>query len=291
MFKNYDLREIAEAIDWGPFFQTWELHGAFPGILTDDVVGESARRVYGDGQMMLKKILSNRWLTANAVVGFYPAASIDEDIVLYADESRETALLTWSGLRQQTAKPAGTPNRALADYIATKASGVDDWIGVFAVTTGLGVDKLAKRFEAEHDDYSSIMLKAIADRLAEAFAETMHARVRRDLWGYATDEAMSNSDLIAEKYRGIRPAPGYPACPDHTVKEPFFELIVAEEIGMSVTESFAMLPASSVSGFYFAHPDAKYFAVGRIGGDQVADVARRRDKSIEEVERALAPNL
>jgi 5-methyltetrahydrofolate--homocysteine methyltransferase len=291
VFRNYDLAEIAEAIDWGPFFQTWELHGAFPGILNDEVVGESARRVFSDGQMMLKKVLSNRWLSANAIVGFWPAASIDEDIVLYADEARETAILTWTGLRQQTAKPEGTPNRALADYIATSQSGVRDWIGVFAVTTGLGVDKLAARFEAEHDDYSSIMLKAIADRLAEAFAETMHARVRRDLWGYAADETLGNDELIAEKYRGIRPAPGYPACPDHTVKGPLFDLIDAADIGMSVTESFAMLPASSVSGFYFAHPEAKYFAVGKIGSDQVADVARRREASQDDVERWLAPNL
>jgi 5-methyltetrahydrofolate--homocysteine methyltransferase len=291
VFKNYDLAEIAEAIDWGPFFQTWELHGAFPAILNDEVVGESARRVYSDGQMMLKKVLSNRWLTANAVVGFYPAASIDEDIVLYADETRTTTILTWSGLRQQTSKPDGTPNRALSDYIATRSSGVNDWIGVFAVTTGLGVDKLAARFEAEHDDYSSIMLKAIADRLAEAFAETMHARVRRDLWGYAVDETLDNAALIAEKYRGIRPAPGYPACPDHTVKAPLFKLLGVEEIGMSITENFAMLPASSVSGFYFAHPESKYFAVGKIGSDQVADVARRREASLDDVERWLAPNL
>ncbi len=291
VFRNYDLAEIAQAIDWGPFFQTWELHGPFPAILNDEVVGESARRVYGDGQMMLKKILSNRWLTANAVVGFWPAASIDEDIVLYADEARTTPVLTWTGLRQQTAKPDGTPNRALADYIAPKDSGVDDWIGAFAVTAGLGIDKLTARFEAEHDDYSSIMAKAIADRLAEAFAETMHARVRRDLWGYAPDESLDNAALIAEKYRGIRPAPGYPACPDHTVKAPLFELLGATDIGMSVTESFAMLPASSVSGFYFAHPQAKYFAVGRIGADQVADVARRRAASLDDVERWLAPNL
>ncbi len=291
VFKNYDLREIAAAIDWGPFFQTWELHGAFPAILNDEVVGESARRVYGDGQMMLKKVLSNRWLTANAIVGFYPAASVDEDIVLYADESRTTPVLTWTGLRQQTQKPSGTPNRALADYIAPKDSGRDDYIGVFAVTTGFGVDQLAARFEAEHDDYSSIMLKAIADRLAEAFAETMHARVRRDLWGYAADETLDNVDLIAEKYRGIRPAPGYPACPDHVVKAPMFELLGTDDIGMSITESFAMLPASSVSGFYFASLDARYFAVGRIGNDQVEDVARRQNETIVDVERRLAPNL
>ncbi|MEO8938070.1 MAG: methionine synthase [Burkholderiaceae bacterium] len=291
VFKNYDLREIVESIDWGPFFQTWELHGKFPDILNDEIVGESARRVYSDGQMMLKKILSNRWLTANAVVGFYPAAAVGEDIVLYADETRETAILTWTGLRQQTQKPSGTPNRALADYIAPKDSGRDDWIGMFAVTTGLGVDKLAARYEVEHDDYSSIMLKSIADRLAEAFAETMHARVRRDLWGYVPDEAFTNADLVAEKYRGIRPAPGYPACPDHAVKTAMFALLGTEEIGMSITENFAMLPASSVSGFYFANPASRYFAVGRIGSDQVADVAQRQHETVDDVERRLAPNL
>ena len=291
VFRNYDLAEIAESIDWGPFFQTWELHGPFPAILNDEIVGESARRVYGDGQMMLKKVLSNRWLAANAVVAFYPAASVDEDIVLYADESRTTPVLTWHGLRQQTQKPDGTPNRALADYIAPASLGLQDYIGAFAVTAGIGGEKQMARYEAEHDDYSSIMLKAIADRLAEAFAETMHTRVRRDLWGYAADETLDNVALIAEQYRGIRPAPGYPACPDHTVKTPLFDLLNAQEIGMSVTESQAMLPASSVSGFYFANPAAKYFAVGKIGGDQVEDVARRRDASVADVERWLAPNL
>ena len=289
VFRNYDLAEIAQAIDWGPFFQTWELHGKFPDILNDELVGESARRVYGDGQMMLKKVLANRWLTANAVVAFYPAASEGDDIVLYTDESRTERALVWHGLRQQAKKPDGTPNRALSDYIAPAGSGHADYLGLFAVTTGLGIDKLTQRFEAEHDDYSSIMLKAIADRLAEAFAETMHTRVRRDLWGYAVDESLANEDLIAEKYRGIRPAPGYPACPDHTVKAPMFDLLQADEIGMHVTESFAMLPASSVSGFYFASPEAKYFAIGKIGTDQVEDVARRRDASVDDVERWLAP--
>jgi len=226
------------------------------------------------------------------VVAFYPANSVNgEDIELYTDESRSTVLLTWHGLRQQTQKPKGTPNRALADYIAPKESGVADYIGLFAVTAGLGIDKWVAQFEADHDDYSSIMLKSIADRCAEAFAETMHERVRRDLWGYARDEALSNEELIAEKYLGIRPAPGYPACPDHTVKAPMFELLQTEEIGMRVTESYAMLPASSVSGFYFSHPESKYFAVGKIGEDQLLDVARRRNVPREEVERWLAPNL
>jgi 5-methyltetrahydrofolate--homocysteine methyltransferase len=291
-FKNFDLAQIAQYIDWGPFFQTWELHGAFPQILTDEIVGESARRVFGDGQMMLKKVLSNRWLSANAVVSFYPANTVNgEDIEIYSDASRSKVLLTWHGLRQQSKKPEGVPNRALSDYIAPKESGVADYIGLFAVTAGLGVDKKAAQFEAEHDDYSSIMLKAIADRLAEAFAETMHERVRRDLWGYAANETLKNEDLIAEKYQGIRPAPGYPACPDHTVKAPMFELLQAEDIDMSVTESLAMLPASSVSGFYFSLPQSQYFAVGKIGEDQLLDYARRRALERDEAERWLAPNL
>jgi 5-methyltetrahydrofolate--homocysteine methyltransferase len=292
IFRNFDLAQIAGYIDWGPFFQTWDLHGAHPGILNDPVVGESARRVFSDGQMMLKKVLANRWLTANAIVAFYPANTVDdEDILLYTDESRRDVALRWYGLRQQTEKPAGTPNRALADYIAPHASGVADYLGAFAVTTGLGVEKRAAQFEAEHDDYSSIMLKAIADRLAEAFTELLHERVRRDLWGYAADESLSPDELVAEKYRGIRPAPGYPACPDHTVKPGLFELLGAGDIGMSVTEGFAMLPASSVSGFYFANPEARYFAVGKIGEDQLLDQARRRDVERPELERWLAPQL
>jgi 5-methyltetrahydrofolate--homocysteine methyltransferase len=292
VFRNFDLAKLAEYIDWGPFFQTWDLHGPFPAILNDDIVGESARRVFSDGQMMLKKVLANRWLSAHGVLAFYPANSVNgEDIEIYADEARREPILTWYGLRQQAQKPEGTPNRALADYIAPRESGVADYIGAFAVTSGDGIDARVARFEAEHDDYSAIMLKAIADRLAEAFAEALHERVRRDLWGYADHEALSRDDLVAEKYQGIRPAPGYPACPDHTVKAPLFELLEAGEIGMRLTESFAMLPASSVSGFYFSHPASNYFAVGRIGTDQLLDVVRRRRASREDVERWLAPQL
>jgi 5-methyltetrahydrofolate--homocysteine methyltransferase len=292
LFKNFDLAQIAEYIDWGPFFQTWELHGPYPQILNDEVVGESARRVFSDGQMMLKKILANRWLQASAVVAFYPANSVNgEDIELYADESREEVILTWHGLRQQNRKPDGTPNRSLADYIAPKASGRADYLGAFAVTAGLGGDKRVAQYEAEHDDYSAIMFKAIADRLAEAFAEYMHERVRRDLWGYAAEERIDKDALIAETYQGIRPAPGYPACPEHTVKAPLFELLGVDDIGMSLTESFAMLPASSVSGFYFAHPEARYFAVGRIGRDQLDDLARRRNVAVGDLEVWLAPQL
>ena len=292
VFKNFDLAQIASYIDWGPFFQTWELHGPYPAILEDAVVGDAARRVFADAQEMLKKIIANRWLQANAVVAFYPANSVNgEDIEIYADASRDKVLLTWHGLRQQTVKPRGTPNRCLADYIAPKESGVEDYIGLFAVTTGLGIEKWLAQFEAAHDDYSSILLKSLADRFAEAFAEMMHERVRRDLWGYAADESLDKDALVAEKYVGIRPAPGYPACPDHTVKTPMFELLLADDIGMSVTESFAMLPASSVSGFYFSHPEAKYFAVGKIGEDQLLDVVARRDVPRAQVERWLAPNL
>ncbi len=292
VFRNFDLAQIARYIDWGPFFQTWDLHGPFPAILNDPIVGESARRVFGDGQMMLKKVLANRWLSANGVIGLYPANSVDgEDIELYTDDSRKVVALRWYGLRQQAQKPEGTPNRALADYIAPRDSGIADYIGAFAVTTGLGVEKRAAQFEKEHDDYSSIMIKAIADRLAEAFAELMHERVRRDLWGYAPGEALGTEQLIAEKYRGIRPAPGYPACPDHTVKTDLFGLLGAPDIGMSITEGFAMLPASSVSGFYLAHPEAQYFAVGKIGEDQLEDQARRRGIDRSLLDRWLAPQL
>ncbi|MFN7369644.1 MAG: vitamin B12 dependent-methionine synthase activation domain-containing protein, partial [Burkholderiales bacterium] len=267
-FKNYDLNDIARYIDWQPFFQTWDLHGPFPAILTDDIVGESARRVYADGQAMLKKVIENRWLSANAVVAFLPANSVNETIEVYSDESRTQVAFHWHNLRQQSAKREGVSNKCLADYIAPKDSGVADYLGMFAVTAGLGMEKMERRFEAEHDDYSSIMLKAIADRLAEAFAECLHERVRKDLWGYAADENLSNEELIKESYRGIRPAPGYPACPGHEVKRPLFDYLQANDIGMSLTESYAMFPASSVSGFYFSHPQSSYFNVGEVGEEQ-----------------------
>jgi len=267
-FKNYDLNDIARYIDWQPFFQTWDLHGPFPAILTDDIVGESARRVYADGQAMLKKVIENRWLSANAVIAFLPANSVNETIEVYSDESRTQVAFHWHNLRQQSAKREGVSNKCLADYIAPKDSGVADYLGMFAVTAGLGMEKMERRFEAEHDDYSSIMLKAIADRLAEAFAECLHERVRKDLWGYAADENLSNEELIKESYRGIRPAPGYPACPGHEVKRPLFDYLQANDIGMSLTESYAMFPASSVSGFYFSHPQSSYFNVGEVGEEQ-----------------------
>ncbi|WP_261540987.1 methionine synthase [Burkholderia multivorans] len=296
VFRNYDLNELANFIDWGPFFQTWDLAGPYPAILNDEIVGESARRVFSDAKSMLARLIQGRWLTANGVIALLPANSVnDDDIEIYTDESRTDVLLTWRNLRQQSVRPVVDgvmrPNRSLADFIAPKESGVADYIGMFAVTAGLGVDAKEKQFEADHDDYSAIMLKALADRFAEAFAEAMHARVRRELWGYASDETLDNDALIAEKYTGIRPAPGYPACPDHLVKRDMFTALHADEIGMSVTDSLAMLPAASVSGFYLAHPDSRYFSVGKIGQDQLEDYARRMALSLDDARRALAPQL
>ncbi len=273
--RNVDLAEIAQCIDWGPFFQAWELSGPFPAILDDPVVGEAARGVYAEGQAMLKDIVAGRWLTANGAVAIMPANSVGDDIEMYADESRERVVLTWHNLRQQNERPPSKPNYCLADFVAPKATGVRDYVGAFAVTTGLGIETHVARFEAAKDDYSAIMLKALADRLAEAFAEWLHRKVRRELWGYAPDEALDTASLVREEYRGIRPAPGYPACPEHGVKAPLFDLLRATEIGMTLTENFAMLPAAAVSGFYLSHPEAVYFAVGKVGDDQAADFARR----------------
>jgi 5-methyltetrahydrofolate--homocysteine methyltransferase len=296
LLKNQDLAEIAEVIDWGPFFQTWELAGPYPAILTDEIVGESARRLFSDGKRMLRRIVEGRWLRANGVVGFWPAATVgDDDIEIYRDASRRDVLFTWRGLRVQSERPVvdgvKRPNRCLADFIAPKGSGKDDYIGLFAVTAGLGAEQKEQQFAADLDDYSAIMLKALADRLAEAFAEQLHRRVRTDFWGYSPDEALDVAGLVAERYRGIRPAPGYPACPDHTVKRDLFRALGADEIGMSLTESLAMLPAASVSGFYFAHPDARYFNVGKIGPDQLKSWAERNARSVADAERALAPLL
>ena len=291
-FKNFDLTEIAKFIDWTPFFQTWSLFGHFPAILDDKVVGEQARKVYADGVAMLKRVIESRWLTANGVVGFYPANTVnDDDIEVYRDESRKEVLFTWRGLRQQGIKREGVDNKCLADYIAPKSSGIADYIGMFAVTAGLGVEKKEREFEKAGDDYSAIMLKSLADRLAEAFAEALHARVRRDLWGYASAEALTNEEMIAERYQGIRPAPGYPACPEHVVKREMFEVLDGSDIGMLLTESYAMYPAASVSGFYFSHPQSQYFNVGTIGEDQVEDYVARSGRSLEDVRRTLAPSL
>ncbi len=273
--RNVDLSEIAQCIDWGPFFQAWELSGPFPAILDDAVVGEAARSVYAEGQAMLRDIVAGRWLTANGAVALLPANSVGDDIEMYADETRANVVLAWHNLRQQNERPPGKPNYCLSDFLAPKSTGVRDYLGAFAVTTGLGIEKHVARFEAAKDDYSAIMLKALADRLAEAFAEWLHRKVRRELWGYARDEALDTAALVREEYRGIRPAPGYPACPEHGVKAPLFALLRAGDVGMSLTENFAMLPAAAVSGFYIAHPEAVYFAVGKVGDDQAADFARR----------------
>jgi 5-methyltetrahydrofolate--homocysteine methyltransferase len=294
VFKNFDLAELEPFIDWGPFFQTWDLAGPFPAILKDEVVGTEAQRVFSDGKRMLKRLIEGRWLQAHAVVGLYPANSDGEDIVLWTDEGRTQKALTWHGLRQQTEKPLRenqhNPNRCLSDFVAPMGQGADH-VGVFAVTAGLGVDAKEKYFLDDHDDYSAIMLKALADRLAEAFAECMHARVRRDLWGYAANETLSNEELIKEQYQGIRPAPGYPACPDHSVKRAMFDLLQCQDIGMTLTDSMAMTPAASVCGFYIAHPQAQYFNVGRIGDDQVHDLAKRQGVAEKDLQRLLAPNL
>jgi 5-methyltetrahydrofolate--homocysteine methyltransferase len=296
VFKNYDLATLAQYIDWGPFFQTWDLAGSFPAILKDPVVGESASKVFEEGQAMLKKLIDGRWLTANGVVALLPANSVnDDDIEVYTDETRTQVAFTYYGLRQQTVKPVvdgvARPNQCLADFIAPKSSGVADYLGLFAVTAGIGIEKHEKRFEDALDDYSSIMLKSLADRLAEAFAEHLHERVRKEFWGYVPNEALSNEEMIKEAYRGIRPAPGYPACPEHTVKADMFKVLQCDEIGMQLTESFAMYPGAAVSGFYLAHPESKYFVVGKIGEDQVEDMVKRRGATKEDVERWLAPNL
>lgn len=291
-FKNFDLSELARFIDWTPFFQTWSLFGQYPAILDDKIVGEQARKVHADGLAMIKRIIDGRWLTANGVVSFYPANTVnDDDIEVYQDETREKVLFTWRGLRQQGIKREGVENKCLADFIAPKSSGVMDYIGLFAVTAGIGVDKKEKEFEQANDDYSSIMFKSLADRMAEAFAEALHARVRTDLWGYVPDESLTNEQMIKEAYVGIRPAPGYPACPEHVVKREMFEVLDGADIGMMLTESFAMHPAASVSGFYFSHPQSQYFSVGPIGEDQVEDYVKRSGRTAADVKRTLAPNL
>ncbi|HXY21188.1 MAG TPA: vitamin B12 dependent-methionine synthase activation domain-containing protein, partial [Burkholderiaceae bacterium] len=288
-----DLAQIARYIDWGPFFKTWELAGSYPAILDDAHVGTQARRLFEDAQKMLARIVNERWLTASAVVGFYPANSDGDDIAIFTDATRHKRLFAWYGLRQQTRKPVidgvARPNRALADFVGPP--GIDDYLGMFAVTAGLGLEVREAIYAAQHDDYDAILLKALADRLAEAAAEMLHERVRRDLWGYVPDENLKPEQLLKEAYRGIRPAPGYPACPEHSVKRDLLAALHAECIGMGLTESFAMTPASSISGFYFAHPQARYFVVGPIGRDQLEDQARRRGLDVAVLARWLAPNL
>jgi 5-methyltetrahydrofolate--homocysteine methyltransferase len=329
-FHDYDLAEIAKYIDWTPFFQTWQLHGKYPKIFDNPTVGAEARKLYNDATKLLKEVIDNKLLTAKAVIGFYPANAVEDDIVLfdfdtvevevpcdkhgvhrsvsyplkamngssarYAPEITKNAKFEIGSkihfLRQQGQKSSSLPNISLSDFVAPIETGKADYIGAFAVTAGIGIEKLIEKFERDHDDYNSIMIKAIADRLAEAFAELMHERVRKEFWGYDRQEKLSSDELIEEKYQGIRPAPGYPACPDHTEKRILFDLLDAEsKVDIQLTESFAMYPASSVSGWYFSHPESKYFGLGKIAKDQVQEYAKRKGMPLEEVERWLSPNL
>ncbi len=292
VFDDYDLNVIRQYIDWTPFFQAWELAGHYPAILTDAVVGPQASELFRDAQAMLDKIIAEKWLTARAVIGLWPAANLMDDVEVYTDASRTERLATLHSLRQQADKPPERPNLCLADFIVPKEFDKPDWIGGFAVTAGLGIEEHLGRFLADYDDYSSIILKALADRLAESFAEHMHERVRKEFWGFAANEALDNNALIAEKYRGIRPAPGYPACPEHTEKATLFELLdVTANTGIKLTEGFSMYPAAAVSGWYYSHPDSQYFVVGRVGKEQVEDYARRKGWTLAEAERWLSSNL
>ncbi len=287
------LDELTDRIDWTPFFQAWELAGRYPRILTDEVVGEEASKLFEDAKAMLARIVTERWLTARALIGLFPANSVNhDDIEIYADESRTTVRMTLHHLRQQMARQGGPGNFCLADFIAPKQTGVRDYLGAFAVTAGIGIDDRVARYEAQNNDYDAIMLKALADRLAEALAERIHERVRQVEWGYAPEESLPNDALIAEEYRGIRPAPGYPACPDHTEKALLWSLLTpAQRIGLSLTETYAMWPSAAVSGWYFSHPDARYFGLGKIGQDQVADYAKRKGMTLAEAEQWLGPVL
>ncbi|MGR9073614.1 MAG: vitamin B12 dependent-methionine synthase activation domain-containing protein, partial [Gammaproteobacteria bacterium] len=292
VIERFPLDTLVWYIDWSPFFQTWELAGRYPEILDDNVVGEQARSLFEDAQTMLHRIINEEWLTARAVIGFFAANSREDDIILYTDESRTEILETLHHLRQQNLKAPGKPNYCLSDFIAPADSGKADYIGGFAVTAGLGIEKKLAEFEKDHDDYSAIMLKALADRLAEAFAEYMHEAVRKEYWGYAKDEDRQKEQLIDEDYQGIRPAPGYPACPDHTEKSKLFALLnVTQNTSIELTESYAMYPAAAVSGWYFSHPETRYFNVGKIDREQLEDYARRKGLTPEEAERWLSAHM
>ena len=291
-FTDYPLAELRDYIDWGPFFLAWEMKGRFPDILHNPATGETATKLYEDAQRMLDRAIEDKWLRANAVIGLFPASAVGDDIEVYTDETRSTVATTLHTLRQQGQHREGVPNRAMADFVAPKDSGLADHIGAFAVTAGLGAQEKIAEFKADLDDYSAILLEALADRLAEAFAERMHERVRHDFWGYAPDEHLRNDELIAERYQGIRPAPGYPACPDHTEKELLWDLLkVHENTGIELTDGMAMWPGAAVSGWYFSHPQSQYFVVGRLGRDQVEDYAKRKGWTLAEAERWLSPNL
>jgi 5-methyltetrahydrofolate--homocysteine methyltransferase len=289
---DFPLEELVPFIDWSPFFRSWDLHGKYPDILTDNVVGEQAQSLFADAKEMLAQLVKEKWLTAKARFGIFPANANGDDIEIYTDEDREKVFATWLTLRQQLKKSKDQPNIALSDFIAPKTTGVKDYMGAFCVCTGFGTSEKAKAFEEENDDYNSIMIKALADRLAEAFAEYLHLKVRKEYWGYASDEKLSNKELINETYKGIRPAPGYPACPDHLEKKTLWDLLkVEEEIGVTLTESLAMWPAAAVSGYYFAHPEARYFGLGKIKEDQLVSYSQRRKISLEEARKWLNPNL
>ncbi|NLW97692.1 MAG: methionine synthase, partial [Xanthomonadaceae bacterium] len=288
VLDDYPLEELVRCMDWTPFFQAWELAGRYPAILEDAVVGRQATELHRDARAMLERIIAEKWLTARGVFALWPAQSVGDDVVVRHDGGEATLHF----LRQQVDKPADRPDFCLADFIAPRDSGRQDWIGMFAVTAGIGIEPHLERFQADHDDYNAILLKALADRLAEAFAERLHQRVRTEYWGYAPDEALDNEALIAERYRGIRPAPGYPACPEHSEKATLFRLLDAERnAGMTLTESFAMLPTAAVSGYYFSHPRSQYFVVGRVSKEQAKDYARRKGVELAQVERWLASNL
>ena len=292
LFDTVPLQEIRDYIDWTPFFQTWDLHGRYPNILEDKIVGKEAKKLLSDALKMLDTLIAEKWLDNKAVVGIWPANAVGEDIEVYTDESRNEVADKFYTIRQQQKKKEGLPNHSLVDFVAPKESGVKDYVGGFVVTAGIGIEKHVERFEADHDDYNSIMLKALADRFAEAFTELMHEKVRKEIWGYAANEKLGNEDLIKESYKGIRPAPGYPACPDHLEKPTLFKLLNAEKLtGVSLTESMAMYPTASVSGWYFAHPDSKYFGIGKIEKDQIEDYAKRKGESVEFIEKWLGPNL
>jgi 5-methyltetrahydrofolate--homocysteine methyltransferase len=291
-FQAYPLEEIVPFIDWTPFFQTWELVGQYPKILKDAVVGVEATKLFADAQALLKQIVADKSLTAQAVFGLFPANTKGDDIELYTDETRAKVLTTVHSLRQQSDKAPGEHNLALSDFICPRDVGPVDYFGAFAVTAGVGLEKIVEKFEKDHDDYNSIMAKALADRLAEAFAEHLHQKIRQEHWGYAQNETLSNEELVREKYRGIRPAPGYPACPDHTEKSTLFAILdVEKRINLRLTESFAMWPAAAVSGWYFAHPQSRYFGLGKIGKDQVQDYAVRKEMDLPTMERWLSPTL
>jgi 5-methyltetrahydrofolate--homocysteine methyltransferase len=293
VFEGYPLAELRDYIDWQPFFNAWEMKGSFPDILNNPASGETARKLFQDAQEMLDRVVAEGWLTANAVIGLFPANAVDHDsIEVYADESRSDVRARLEHLRQQGEHREGIPNRSLADYVAPKESGLRDYVGAFAVTAGLGSAEKIAEFKEQHDDYSAILLESLADRLAEAFAERLHERVRREFWGYAPDEDLDNEGLIKERYQGIRPAPGYPACPEHTEKQVLWDLLDVERAtGIELTESMAMWPGAAVSGWYFSHPQSQYFVVGRISQDQVEDYARRKGWTLREAERWLSPNL